>query len=406
MTQQILLLGGKGRLVPAVHKARQLGLCVIVADGNPEAPALAAADRGFCCDISNDEKILQLAKREGVDGVLSLSEFGVVSAARVSEELGLPGIPVESARNVTDKFRMRSVWQDNALPQPAFRLVRGLSDAMSAVEELGLPVICKPCWSSASRGVSRVRRADELANAAQQALVHDRTGRALVECDVTGDELSCEGFLLNGKFYLLSVADKTVERTGRTCITWTLTYPSQRSDLTTQLESLLQRATESLGVRSGCCHAELIVNQDDSYLLELAARGGGGHIYTTIVEYVSGFDLLSASIKLAMGWSVEVQRTRSRAACYRFLRIPAGRLTAIRGLGEARDVPWIHEIDFCVQPGDDIAPTRDGATRPGWIVALGPSQEIVVTAAGKAAELLQFDVQSTEYSETTNVIDH
>ena len=33
--QKLLLLGGKERLVPPVHKARDLGLFTIVADGTP-----------------------------------------------------------------------------------------------------------------------------------------------------------------------------------------------------------------------------------------------------------------------------------------------------------------------------------------------------------------------------------
>ena len=58
--KRILLLGGKERLVPAVDRARELGLTVLVADGNPAAPGLKAADPAASTrpslDIFRDEK--------------------------------------------------------------------------------------------------------------------------------------------------------------------------------------------------------------------------------------------------------------------------------------------------------------------------------------------------------------
>src|SRR5207244_1441655 len=109
-----------------------------------------------------------LAKRQAVQGVLSLSEFGVVSAACAAAALGLPGIGIESARNATNKWRMRSKWAAAKLPQPESRVIRDEADVCGALEALGLPLICKPCSSAASRAVTRVRNASQLGQPLRQ----------------------------------------------------------------------------------------------------------------------------------------------------------------------------------------------------------------------------------------------
>jgi biotin carboxylase len=165
---------------------------------------------------------------------------------------------------------------------------------------------------------------------------------------------------------------------------------------------LLARAAHALGIRQGCVHAEVIWDGRTFQMLEMAARGGGGHIYTTIVRFVSGCDLVELSVQLACGWPVarpDVSTSSQRAACYRFLRAPQGILCGISGVDQARRCPLIHEVGFSVAPGQRLGPVTDGATRPGWIVALGASRDEVVKAAERAAERIRFETTPPVNSE-------
>ena len=392
MSRRILLLGAKETLIPAVHKAQDMGLFTVVADGNPNAAGLAYADMGIVCDISNVEAVVSLARNQAVDGVLSLSEFGVLAAATAAAELGLPGISPDTAARATNKGLMRTAWRTAALPQPQFRVVRDLEGATTALESLGLPLICKPCWNSAARGVTRVNLPTQLQRALHNAMRYDPSNQAILEQCVPGLELSCESFVSNGRLHLLALADKDVERDGPTCVTWSLTYPPDVWDQHGErLQAILDQAARALGIDRGCCHAEVMFDGNEFSLLEMAARGGGGHIYTTIVEHVSGVDYVGASIRHAMGEAVDIRPTRRAAACYRFLRAPEGKLQRIIGLQEAAAVQHVHDIGVIVQPGDELTKVTNGADRPGWVVTLAANRQEVVEAAEKASRLIRFE---------------
>jgi biotin carboxylase len=200
----------------------------------------------------------------------------------------------------------------------------------------------------------------------------------------------------------LALADKEVEQGGLTCVTWALTYPSTIwEEQGERLETLLDRAALALGIDRGCCNAEVMLHGGDFFLLEMTARAAGGHIYTTIVEHVSGVDYVEASIRGALGEPVSARPTRRAAACYRFLRSPEGELRTIAGLDEAAAVEHVHDVDVIVQPGDRLERVTHGAARAGWVVALADRRQQVVDAAEEAAAKVRFEVTRPDGSGTS-----
>ncbi|MGH8958496.1 MAG: ATP-grasp domain-containing protein, partial [Acidimicrobiia bacterium] len=80
----------------------------------------------------------------GVDRLMGPLEELQVPLAVVREQLGIPGIDVETARNFRDKDRMKSVMARNGLPCAQHRLVGSADDARRFISEIGLPVVAKP----------------------------------------------------------------------------------------------------------------------------------------------------------------------------------------------------------------------------------------------------------------------
>ena len=71
-----------------------------------------------------------------------------------------------------------------------------------------LPWIVKPADSQSSIGVQRIDTMDELKPALEFALSKSPTHSAIVEEYFFGHEIVCEGFVNNGKYYLLAFADR------------------------------------------------------------------------------------------------------------------------------------------------------------------------------------------------------
>ena len=89
---KILILGGGFQQLPAIRKAHELGLTVLLADYLPDAPGRREADQSFLISTRDKDKILELARMEAVDGILAFaSDSAEKTAAYVEEKMGLPG---------------------------------------------------------------------------------------------------------------------------------------------------------------------------------------------------------------------------------------------------------------------------------------------------------------------------
>ncbi len=108
--------------IPALRIGRELGWRVVVADGNPDAPGIALADAFEHVDLKDLSGMTDAAFRQqqssGLDGVFTTGTDFSATVAWVSEQLGLPGIPYETALDASDKSRMRAVFDRAGLPSP------------------------------------------------------------------------------------------------------------------------------------------------------------------------------------------------------------------------------------------------------------------------------------------------
>src|ERR1043166_5428699 len=133
--KRILLLGGNRYNVALIRAARNAGFFTMVADRNPQAPGLAAADVGLPIDLLDYESLLKaVAEHGGIDGIVSMAEVGVRPAAYLSRRLHLPGITEEAAANATSKAAMRRKWSGIDRWSTDFCVVKTTEEALNAVD--------------------------------------------------------------------------------------------------------------------------------------------------------------------------------------------------------------------------------------------------------------------------------
>ncbi len=113
-------------------------------------------------------------------------EDGQVQAAL--DLLGLPytGTGVAGCAIAMDKYRTKLAWLGAGLPTPDFHVVEPGSDAQAIIVDLGLPLIVKPSREGSSLGVTKVKRAEDFAQAVSDARAFDEL--VLAERFVDGGE--------------------------------------------------------------------------------------------------------------------------------------------------------------------------------------------------------------------------
>ena len=115
-------------------------------------------------------------------------EDGTVQGAL--ELLGLPytGSGVLASALAMDKWRTKLLWQSAGINTPRHILLDEQSDFDAVVKELGLPLIVKPSREGSTIGLSKVRKAGEVAAAWRLAVRHD--AMVLAEQFIEGTELT------------------------------------------------------------------------------------------------------------------------------------------------------------------------------------------------------------------------
>ena len=104
--------------------------------------------------------------------------------------LGVPftGSGVMASAIAMDKIRSKRLFDACGIPTPDYRVIREPSDAESAAEAFGFPLILKPSGEGSSVGMSKVLAAEELPDAVALALSFG--GAALAERCIVGDEVT------------------------------------------------------------------------------------------------------------------------------------------------------------------------------------------------------------------------
>ncbi|WP_275661637.1 D-alanine--D-alanine ligase [Laribacter hongkongensis] len=124
------------------------------------------------------EKPLAALQSEGFERVFialhgAFGEDGTLQGAL--ETMGIPytGCGVMASAIGMDKWRSKLVWKAAGLPVPDFRLLADDSDFAAIEAELSLPMFVKPACEGSSLGVTKVRKAGELAQAYAEARKFD-----------------------------------------------------------------------------------------------------------------------------------------------------------------------------------------------------------------------------------------
>lgn len=393
---KILMVIGAGKFqLPAIIKAKEMGLKVLATDLNPSAPGFEFADFHWVVDVKDMEANLQVAKEFAINGVISIaSEVSVRTVAAVAEELRLPGLSHEVARIVTDKALMREKYAKQDVPSPMFRVAYSLEEALKSIEELSLPAVIKPVDNAGSRGVARVDSEHQIESAFEKAKKFSEQGKVLIESFMEGVEVSAEAFVYRGEIKILSLSDKI--RTPPpylldTTVIFPSNYPKEVQD---KVCEVAKKAIKAVGINDGPVHIEIMMTPDGPMMVELAARGPGFKVFTDMIPYVTGVDVTEGIIRLALGEEPDLEIRANQGSVLKFIEAAPGRIKGIKGKDQVRNISGVFDFELYLGVGDKIRPLTCGDDRVGHIISFADSREKALEVIEKAERLLEIEVES------------
>lgn len=381
--------------LPAIRSARAKGYRTIVADADPRAPGAALADVFERVDLKDEKGMLDAARKhregDGLDGVFTAGTDFSATVAYVAEELGLPGISYDVARNASDKARMRECFRRAAVPHPRFTVVNeaGRNVLGEELDTLDLPVVVKPVDNMGARGVVKVAKRDRLSELISEAVRFSRSGRVIVEEHIPGPEFSIDALVVDGTVVPTGVADRHIRfepyfvEVGHTIPT---SLPTRDVD---ELVRVFGEGVRALGIENGVAKGDVFLSPSGPVIGEIAARLSGGYMSGWTFPYATGIDLTGVALDQALGIRpTGLSPVRDHTAAERALISCDGVVAEVLGAEDIRGMISsggpLRELFLRVESGSRVRFPRNNVEKCGNVIAVAESRRDAISAAENA----------------------
>lgn len=308
--KKLMLLGGLRYLIPVIEEAHKLGLYVITCDYLPDNIAHRYSDEYHNVSIVDKDAVLKLARELEIDGIMSFAvDPGVVTAAYVAEQMGLPNVgPYESVCILQDKACFRSFLREHGFNCPWSFSFSSVAEGLKNEALLSYPAIVKPTDAAGSKGVCRVNSFEQLEKAMYIAKENSLAGNIIVEqfIEKEGCSSGSEAFVCNGKVSFISFASQRFDESALNPYapvgtSWPSTFTKEQE---LELTREFQRLIHLLGMHTSIYNIESRIGCDGKpYIMEVSPRGGGNRL-SEIIELATGARLIENAIRAAMNMDI------------------------------------------------------------------------------------------------------
>ncbi len=382
----LVLCAGMSQLC-LIEELKRRNIETVLADKNENAPAVPFADKYYAVSTLDFEGIRKVAEEEKVDCILSVcADQMLLVASKVSEDLGLPCyIDYETAKNVSSKEYMKKIFVENDIPTAKY-IIRDKLDRTD-IETMHFPLVTKPVDSYSSRGVKRVENYEELRSAFAEAVEISRTHTAVIEEFVSGDELSVDLYVEQGKAKILCIRVLDKIPSGNGFIICRGRYPAPLSDaLYRQIGLVAQQIADAFGLVDTPMLIQMKTDGKSVKVIEFCARTVGGIKYR-LLPVVSGFDVVKAVLDLTLGEKPHYNGFHlNRYIVDEFLYCNPGTLDHLEGFEELLSEGIIDHYDQFKKAGHVFCDIKSSGDRVAYYSVSASSMDELIKKHKLAAD--------------------
>ena len=362
-------------------------------------------------DIFDWNQLADVIEQQQYDGVFTRYEDFTVVVSAITHHLKLPGVAFIDALKFRNKFLMREAFKEHSVPSADYVLVQKPEDAEAFVEKHSFPLIVKQISGIHSKYVAKVENQKELedsitffldALSKETGTLHgqlknfyekmeapDHFTHLIVEECITGEELTVDAFVVDGKVYTTPVCIYTMpEELGFDDHHLPIRTMPYDLDVDEQkiVDDTVEKSLKALGANYCVTHVEVFFNRatKECRLIEVASRGGG--FRAEMVRFACGGDYDLGLARACLGLDPDVANMPTiHTSVVEVFAPENGTLQSIDTscLENQEDV---HHITWNRRPGCQVGRASDGKSFILKFLVGGSSYEAAIQ---RAKELLQ-----------------
>ncbi|WP_373484586.1 ATP-grasp domain-containing protein [Acetobacterium sp.] len=394
---RLQILGGGNNQLGAIRRAAEMGHEVVLVDYFKNPPGRIYATFHEVVSTFDVEKNIDIAKKYGVDGVMTMgTDQPVYTVARVAEALKLPAfLDVPTARAVTNKEIMKQIMTANQIPTVPYRFLTKAA-RVEDLDKIPFPVVIKPLDSQGQRGVFKLTTATAVIDSLPETFSFSRADKVLLESYYRSDEITVSAWVDKGVPAILTITDRESFSFDRNIgICYAHEYPSRHQRREPEIRALVHSITRAFKIKAGPLYVQLLVGEQGIVVNEVAGRIGGAH-EDIFIPYLTGFDILDRVINfslgidavLAAGDQTRTARVNEHLSVQLFFAKP-GKITSLTSLETLRKLPGVIAAGYNVAAGQTLETIANATARAGYLVMAGTTERALHESINQAFRALK-----------------
>lgn len=398
--KKLMILGGSRYALPVIKAAQNLGIYVITCDYLPDNIAHKYSDEYCNVSIIDKEKTLEAAQKCDIDGIMSFAcDPGVVTAAYVAEQMGLPNVgPYESVCILQNKGRFREFLKENGFTVPTAKGYKNIEKALADVDIFHWPVIVKPTDSAGSKGVSRVDNPENLKESIETALSFSHSDEFIIEDFITqqGYSSDTDSFSIDGELKFVSFNCQHFDAEAKN--PYTPAAYSWPSSMTTEhqveLKNEIQRLLKLLKMNTAVYNIETREGTDGkAYIMEVSPRGGGNRL-SECLRYATGVDMITNMVKYSVGLPIEEITQKPYDGCWAEIVLHSDKPGIFKDLWIADEIKAnVIERDLWIEEGTQVGGFTAANEAIGTLILKLDSQEKIEEVLKNQSKYVKVELQ-------------
>ncbi len=294
----ILVLGAGSAQIDLLEYCRNSGMEVHCCSNSSKDPGILFSDHYARIDIIEREEVEKYFRENHLNYIYSIgSDIAVPVFAETAKRTGTRCFVTPQAAEICcDKSRMRELLKGKYYC-PAFYIGSDYDEVYRQALDFSWPMEIKPVDSQGQRGVSTVRRIEDLKAGFDNAVHYSRKREAILEQYIGGAEVSVNAYLYQGEIIFSILSDREVWPQYPGGIIHRHHIPSvyEKSDVYLKINDIVKNIVETLGLTDGPVYFQIMIQNGDPYLIEVTPRLDGCHLWRLIRE-ACGTDLLDMTM--------------------------------------------------------------------------------------------------------------
>ncbi len=382
--KKIMILGAGKYQTPLINKAKEMNLEVHVCSISGNYPGIPFASFFHEVDISVPKKILALAKKLDIDGIITTAtDVCLESIGLVVEKLNLSGTNHTNSIACLNKSKMKERFFKNDVPTPKYSTCEEIEHVIHFFNNSESHCVLKPVDSSGSRGVHKVENINDIEFAFLEAQKFSKSKNIIIEEWVEGEEFGAQVVVLDNKVVMLILhSDLTTPPPHRIPIAHGCPHYNER-ELLSPVTECITKAINSLGINNTICNVDLILTDEGPQIIEVTSRMGGTYLPEICGNYW-GIDMYKLAIEISLGIKpiIPIRPTGKPNAAHKLI---INRLGTISKYGQMSDK---YSWDLWFKEGDGL-PSGNNFREIGYVQVFGTDPARVLNEASNAAKLFQ-----------------